>query len=566
MSNYPALLPLNKIVPGNNPRKHFDEKFHEELVESIKSQGVCQSLLLRPHPLIEGKFEIVAGERRWRAAIAAHNDEYEVPVLIREMSDAEAANAALTENVIRADMNPAEEAEAAARLLAENANDRDETARRLGWSRSMLDRRLALMNAADDVRQALVSNKITLGHAEILAAAEKKKQSGILVNLLASPQMPSVSQLKEMLSTVARSLDSACFDKTDCATCPQNSNLQASMFTESIAAGNCTGPDCFKAKTEAKLEEIRLSLVDSWPRVEILRPGTNFTTIKLQVEGPSGVGAEQAQACQQCKNFGAGIGGVPGKEGRVFESFCFDTPCNTRMVAKNLKAQNPQEAPATSETKPATDKAASKTTKAATSKAVTTSASITNAVNEFRKKVWRKALQAEIAQTSERSLSMLVALALNNKASKINSAFVKDCTTQSLTNAGIAIEGLTSFETVLQTIGSAKRETLAEIVLRLAPAAALDMEIHDVQVALRNYQVDLTKHFVVNAEYLDLLTKVEIQAVATEIGLDKAHDEKKFKSLFSEKKDELIKKLLDVQNFSFAVVPKAIHYDTPEKA
>ena len=566
MSNYPALLPLNKIVPGNNPRKHFDEKFHEELVESIKSQGVCQSLLLRPHPSEEGKFEIVAGERRWRAATAAFNGDYEVPVLIRDMTDAEAANAALTENVIRADMNPAEEAEAAARLLAENANDRDETARRLGWSRNMLDRRLALMNAADDVRQALVSNQITLGHAEILAAAEKKKQSAILVNLLATTPMPSVTQLKAMLSQVARSLETACFDKSDCATCPQNSNLQASMFSESIAAGNCTGPDCFTAKTEAKLEEIRLSLVDSWPRVEILRPGTNFTTIKLQVEGPTGVGAEQAQTCQQCKNFGVGIGGVPGKEGRVFESFCFDTPCNTRMIAKNLKAQNPQEEPAKDEKKPTSDKAVPSNTKASAPKVGTTSASITNAVSDFRKKVWRRALQAEIAQSTERSLSMLISLALTHKASKINATSVNDCTQHSLTKAGFANESLTSFESALQTLGSAKRETLAEIIVRLAPAAALDMEIHDVQTALRNYQVDLTKHFVVNAEYLELLTKVEIQAVATEIGLDKAHDEKKFKSIFSEKKDELIKKLLDVQNFNFAMVPKAIHYETPEKA
>lgn len=561
MSGRVATIKLSDMVSGANPRRYFDPKAMDELVEGIKARnGIIQSILVRP---FDGLYQIIAGERRWRAGKIAMGDDYEAPALIIDADDSEAAAAALSENVHRQNMNPAEEAEAAARMLAEFANDRAETARRLGWSPSMLDRRLALMNATDEVRQALIERKIDLGHAELLAAAEKSKQGKILAGLLAKTPMPTVSQLKEMLAQVAKPLESACFDKTQCLSCPQNSSLQAAMFADAITAGNCTGPDCYTTKTEQALEETRLSLVDSWPRVEIMRPGTNYTVIKLKVEGSDGVGEEQATACRQCKNFGAAISAVPGKEGKVFESFCFDTPCNSRMVARQLKAQ----ADAAAKTAPsaagaaATSKAADKGKKTGGAKTSTkTAATLSGSVIEFRKKLWRKALAVEAVMTPERSLGLLLALAVHHKAGKINSGEARDST--------VAAVGATlgdSFGDALGELGKLSREALAKAVMKLSAAAAKDMEIHDVTAALRQFDIDLSKHFRIDAVYLDLLTKSEMQVIAEEVGLDKAYGDK-FKSLFSEKKPDLIKKLLAVEGFDYGVVPKQLHYDTPEKA
>lgn len=558
-----AHIPLSSIVTGSNPRRRFDPIKMNELTLTMKSQGfVLSPILVRPFD--EGLYQIIAGERRYRAAKVAFGDDYAIPAQVISRTDQEAAEAALIENVQREAMNPAEEAEAAARLLSDFANDRDEVAKRLGMSRQTLDSRLGLMNAADDVRQALIDGKILLGHAELLAAVEKGKQSKVLVGLLAQNPTPSVAQVKEMLAKVARSLETACFDKSACGACPHNSNLQASMFTDSIATGNCTGVDCFTAKTEAALESLRLSLVDAWPRVEVMRPGTNYTTIKLKVEGSDGVGEEQGKACRQCKNFGAAISAVPGKEGRVFEDFCFDTPCNSRMVARNLKAQSKEAAaaktpPSGSPNKGLSAKAmASGATKPAT-------VSLSSAVIEYRKKLWRKALAAEIGLSTERSLSMLAALAAAGKGGKLDTKQAMGVATAALQSTGpdTAIEE--DFASALQGLGTLSKEVLAGAVLKLAATAAINLDICDVSTALRYYQCDLAKYFSINAEYLDLLTKSEMQSVATEVGLGKAFGEK-FKSLFTEKKPELIKKLVAVQGFDFAVVPKALHFDTPEKA
>ena len=135
------LIPLARLRPGKNPREYFDSGEMFELEESVRQCGVMQPLLVRPIEDSED-FEIVAGERRWRAAQAAGLAE--VPVLVRQMSDAQAEAAAIIENVQRANLSVAEEAKGAKRLLYRNKSDKGETARQLAWSLDKLERRLAL--------------------------------------------------------------------------------------------------------------------------------------------------------------------------------------------------------------------------------------------------------------------------------------------------------------------------------------------------------------------------------------------------------------------------------------
>ena len=220
-------IPLSLIVRGRNPRQYFDPVEMAELEASIKAQGVLQPILVRP--ITDGKLEIVAGERRWRAATSVGLAD--IPAMVREMTDAQVDEAALTENHERAAMSPTEEAEAAARILGNCAGNREEAAKRLGWSPATLKQRLALMNCSDSVRKALNERKISLGHAELLAAVTREKQDDVLGKLLGAPAMPTVPQLKSMLEQIAQNLDVAIFNKDQCVNCPHNSGTQQALFS-----------------------------------------------------------------------------------------------------------------------------------------------------------------------------------------------------------------------------------------------------------------------------------------------------------------------------------------------
>src|SRR2546430_2807948 len=170
---------LSRIRPGENPREFFDEGEMNELAESIRSYGVLQPILVRPAG-DAGAYVIIAGERRYRAAKAVFGDDYEIPIVVRDFNDGDAEAAAIIENVQRAQMSSAEEAKAAKRLLVRNKNDREETARQLGWSAQKLDSRLALTACSDTVLKALTERRILVGHAELLAGVAPAPQGKLV--------------------------------------------------------------------------------------------------------------------------------------------------------------------------------------------------------------------------------------------------------------------------------------------------------------------------------------------------------------------------------------------------
>lgn len=335
-------LAVGKIQPGRNPRKYFDPADMAELTDSVRENGVIQPILVRPLGCDE--YELVAGERRLRAAKAAHGDDYEIPVTIREMSETEADRLGFIENIQRADMAPSEEAVAAARIVGQLKGDREEAARALGWSRSTLDKRLALMNCSAAVLDALNTRAILLGHAELLASLARDKQDKLLPVIISEKK--AVAELKKVIEAAACSLAAAIFDKADCAACPHNSSLQTEMFGEAIATGNCTNRGCYSQKTDAQLETVSNGLKDEYPVIRIVRAGDNLTRVQLVADGPTGVGVEQAKACHACENFGAAISGLPDSLGKIFRGQCFDTSCNTAKVAARLKAERDAKAEA----------------------------------------------------------------------------------------------------------------------------------------------------------------------------------------------------------------------------
>ncbi|MCS7009434.1 MAG: ParB/RepB/Spo0J family partition protein, partial [Chthoniobacterales bacterium] len=160
-------IPIEKILPSPlQPRTEFPENKFEELVESIRQRGVLQPLLVRPQLGQQDTYELIAGERRWRAAKAAGLSS--VPAIVRQATDREVLEIALIENLQREDLNPIEEANAYARLCKEFSLTQEEVARRVGKNRSTIANSLRLLELAPPVQDLLRKGFLSTGHAKAI--------------------------------------------------------------------------------------------------------------------------------------------------------------------------------------------------------------------------------------------------------------------------------------------------------------------------------------------------------------------------------------------------------------
>jgi ParB family transcriptional regulator, chromosome partitioning protein len=166
-------LPLSLLQPGKyQPRTRMDQQSLAELAESIKSRGVMQPILVRP--VSAGRYEIIAGERRWRAAQLAGLPE--VPAVIREVPDDAALAMSLIENIQRENLNPLEEAAGIQRLIVEFGMTHQEASQALGSSRSAVSNLLRLLNLPAPVQELLMQGKIDMGHGRALLSLPPAKQ------------------------------------------------------------------------------------------------------------------------------------------------------------------------------------------------------------------------------------------------------------------------------------------------------------------------------------------------------------------------------------------------------
>jgi ParB family chromosome partitioning protein len=162
-------LPVSALIANRaNPRRDFDVEQLEELTSSIKEKGVMQPLLVRPSG--DGVFEIIAGERRWRAAQRA--GLHDVPVVVREVDDREALELAIIENVQRVDLNPLEEAQGYEQLIEQFSYTQQDLAQVIGKSRSHVANTLRLLKLPASVREMVSSGQLTAGHARTLITVD----------------------------------------------------------------------------------------------------------------------------------------------------------------------------------------------------------------------------------------------------------------------------------------------------------------------------------------------------------------------------------------------------------
>ncbi|MCH5317586.1 MAG: ParB/RepB/Spo0J family partition protein [Eubacterium sp.] len=199
-------LPLNEIIPNKDqPRKTFDETALAELAESIKQHGVLQPLLVRPLP--GGGYQLVAGERRWRASRMA--GVREVPVVVKELSDTETMEIAIIENLQREDLNPIEEAEGLQALVDKCGLTQEEVAASVGKSRPAIANSLRLLRLPQEVRDMTREGKISAGHARALLSLDNdamiyEAAQNIISNKLTVRDVERLAKIRDKSASVSQ--------------------------------------------------------------------------------------------------------------------------------------------------------------------------------------------------------------------------------------------------------------------------------------------------------------------------------------------------------------------------
>ena len=190
---------INQVEPDREqPRKTFNEDELNELADSIKAHGIFQPLLVQKK---DDYYEIVAGERRWRAAKIAGLKE--VPCIVREFSEQEKVTIQLIENIQREDLNPIDEALAYKRLIDEFNMKQDEVAENVGKNRTTITNSMRLLNLADEVQEMLVDEKLTPGHARALLSVSDKNEQIRLANQVFDEKM-SVRDTEKLVKSLGK--------------------------------------------------------------------------------------------------------------------------------------------------------------------------------------------------------------------------------------------------------------------------------------------------------------------------------------------------------------------------
>lgn len=273
------IIPLYELKESPlNPRHHYDPKALAELTESVKEKGILQPLLVRKNGT---GYEIVAGSRRYRAALAAAL--IEVPCMVRALSDHDVLEAMVVENSQRADVHPLEEAEGYRALIelyqhAGEAKAIDIIAAKVAKSKSYVYQRLKLAELIDPAKQAFVKGHLTAGHAILLARLQPDDQKQAMEFCIPLPEdvaanrLISVRGLSEWIEeNVHLELAQVPWDKTDqdllplagsCTACPKRTGANPTLFDDISKKDICTDPGCFQAKRQAWIKAQQQAVKD----------------------------------------------------------------------------------------------------------------------------------------------------------------------------------------------------------------------------------------------------------------------------------------------------------------
>ena len=342
-------IPITALVESaSNPRKRFDEKSLEELAASFKTQGVLAPLLVRE--LEESKYEVVAGARRLRAVRLAELDR--LPVRVVKLTDAEAIEAQVVENLQREDIHPLEEAFGFKSLLelGEPAYTIATIASRAGKSEAYVYGRIRLADLIPPVAEGFLKDEITIGHALLIAklAASQQQEAfaaafrGMWTSGGNTQVLIPVRELAAWIeSNILLQLASAPFDKQDetlvpeagsCANCPKRTGFNKLLFPD-VRKDSCTSPDCFRTKIDASVKktlETKPQLVQisaAWNSREGAPLGRNqYVELEIKKLKPNGVSTKLSPVQKPCDKMAEAIVMDGGKRGQVVK-VCADPTC-----------------------------------------------------------------------------------------------------------------------------------------------------------------------------------------------------------------------------------------------
>lgn len=259
---------LADLQPSNyNPRKNFDEKSLAELADSIRQQGVLQAIGVRP--IAENRFEIVFGERRYRASQIAGLEE--IPAVILDISDETAEEMAVTENLQRKDVTPIEEANAYQKLIESGRHDVQSLAVQFGKNESYIRTRLKFVSLIPEIAQLLEQDELTISVATEICRYgediqhdiyEKHLKEGVLYNSWRGMKASEVA--KNIERSYTTDLKRYFFDKTVCLSCPHNTNNMM-LFCEEGSCGNCANRKCLEEMNASYLAEKAVQLMEQRP-------------------------------------------------------------------------------------------------------------------------------------------------------------------------------------------------------------------------------------------------------------------------------------------------------------
>ena len=272
------MVALANVQPSNyNPRKNFDEASLAELSESIRQQGVLQPIGVRP--IEDNRFEIIFGERRYRAALMAGLEE--IPAIVMEISDETAEEMAVTENLQRKDVTPIEEANAYQKLIDSGRHDVQSLAVQFGKNENYIRTRLKFVSLIPEIAQLLEQDEITISVAtEICRYVEdiqrevynKHLKEGIQYNSWRGMKASDVARNIECQYTT--DLDRYAFDKTLCLSCPHNTNNMM-LFCEG-GCGNCANRTCLAEMNASYLTEKAVRLMEERPDLSLCHESHNY--------------------------------------------------------------------------------------------------------------------------------------------------------------------------------------------------------------------------------------------------------------------------------------------------
>ncbi|WP_372364276.1 PRTRC system ParB family protein (plasmid) [Xanthomonas sp. NCPPB 3583] len=578
-ATYTTSLPLSmvRVRPGHNPRHRFNQEEHDGLCHTLCEEGLMHPIAVRK--LGEEEFEIIAGERRWRAAKDIGWTSIDAKVFI--CSEQQARRMARIENLKRVNLSVPEEAYLAQDQLDDCEGDYEQTARVLGWNVAKLRHRLQLLHASKAVMDALMDRTIQVGHAELLSTLPTEKQDDVLAKVVA--HRASVAQLREQLQGVSIPLAQAKFNLVGCRDCPHNSSQQSSLFAEHIEAARCTNSGCFSTKTAAWVDGRREELKDDYAVVELRTEVMPGKTIPLVMQGEHGVGKAQYEMCRGCAFRTCVLDNTVGKTtGNVEGPQCGNTTCNTEKVAAYKAASAPvpkaaaplvevaqdkQQGEQVADKKPAsTGDQASDGVQQASSQRV----AIPKAAKLAYQSVVRRGA-ASIVTTEPRVLLALAAYGLF-QLGRSNSGLTDNVLPPKVR----AKTG--SSERIGRLIQMEKGDLQALMVSMASQFLTENPEnfVRDVdrtrinRTIVKTFNVDMAPHVVVNKEFLACHTIPAIHLVLDESGFSAWHKsqsdgEKKHKALLAFDKKKLIDGVLKA-GFDFSgYVPSGVNTDVAEK-